>query len=300
MKPSADYPYRSEAAKVACFAYLDSLAARQWPIASEERTVPTTYGATFVRISGPVAAPPLVLLPGAASTSLMWAPNVQALSTGCRTFAVDQVGEFGKSLCSRPVRSFKDLVLWLNELLDGLGLARAVNLAGMSYGGALVAQYALHFPGRLNKLVLLAPGATVLRVRAEFVVRLIFAAVHSRRGLPSFIRWIFADMARKDPQWIDATLEQLFTNMRCVQRRKTPFPAVLTDAEWDNLKPPALFLVGEHEVIYSAEKAVSRLKRVAPGVTAEIVPGAGHDLTVVQPEIVNRRILEFLRPPQNA
>ena len=55
-----------------------------------------------------------------------------------------------------------------------------------------------------------------------------------------------------------------------------------------------LFLVGEHEKIYSPRAAVRRLERVAPGVRAEIVPGAGHDLTFVQPGLVAARVLEFL------
>ena len=50
---------------------------------------------------------------------------------------------------------------------------------------------------------------------------------------------------------------------------------------------PALFLVGEHEVIYSPDKAVAWLKRVAPSVTAEIVRDAGHDRTMVQAEAVS-------------
>src|SRR5207302_8885780 len=97
MGPAPYFPYRSEAARQVCFAYLDSLAAREWPIASEQRFVPTTDGETFVRISGPEGAPPLVLLHGATATSLMWAPNIAALSAEYRTFAVDQIGEFGRS-----------------------------------------------------------------------------------------------------------------------------------------------------------------------------------------------------------
>jgi pimeloyl-ACP methyl ester carboxylesterase len=292
-------PYRSEAARDSCFAYLDSRAAREWPIASQERTVPTSYGPTFVRISGPTSAPPLVLLPGAATPSLMWVPNIQALSAQYHTFAVDQIGDFGRSICTKPLRRYNDLLAWLNEVFDGLDLRGGVNLAGISFGGALAAEYALHFPGRLNKVVLLAPGATVLGLRAEFVLRLIFAALASRRCLPSLIRWMFADSVRKDPEWVDATLEQLFMNMRSV-RRKIPNPKVWTDAEWGNLSVPTLFLVGEHETIYSAEKAVRRLKRVAPQVSAEIVPGAGHDLTFVQAAMVNQRIREFLKQERAA
>lgn len=200
-----------------------------------------------------------------------------------------------RAFASKPIRSLDDLLAWLNEFLDGLELAGGVNLAGMSYGGASAAQYALHFPERLNKVVLLAPAATVLRTSAEFWVRMMLLAIVRRRGLPWFFRWIFADMARKDPQWIDSVLEGLFIGMRSVQRHKAVMPPVLTDAEWGSLRPPALFLVGEHEVIYSAEKAVARLKRVAPKVQAEIIPGAGHDLTFAQAEVVNQRILEFLQ-----
>jgi pimeloyl-ACP methyl ester carboxylesterase len=57
---------------------------------------------------------------------------------------------------------------------------------------------------------------------------------------------------------------------------------------------PILFMVGENEKIYAARKAVLRLQRVAPQITAEIIPGAGHDFTVVQADMVNRKVLDFL------
>jgi pimeloyl-ACP methyl ester carboxylesterase len=290
------YPYLSEAARDTCFAYLDSLAASQWPVASETRSVPTSYGPTFVRISGPAGAPPVVLLPGAGATSLMWAPNIDSLSTSCRTFAVDQIGEFGKSTCLNPIQSLSELLAWLDQFIDALQLPTPVSLVGMSYGGALAAQYALHFPQKLQKLVLLAPGATVLRPPAEFWGRLLLVAFDRHKRLPWFMRWIFADAARTHPEWVDGVLEQLSLNMSNVQRHRPPMPPVLTDAELARLAMPTLFLVGEHEVIYPAERAVRRLKRVAPRITAEIIPGAGHDLIIVQAARVNQRILQFLQP----
>src|SRR6516164_6462452 len=66
--------------------------------------------------------PPLVLLPGACSTSLMWAPNIKALSEACRTFAVDQIGDSGRTICTKPVRHLNDLLFWLDELFDALKL----------------------------------------------------------------------------------------------------------------------------------------------------------------------------------
>jgi len=270
------------------------LAARQWPVKSEECIVPTAYGGTFVRISGPANAPPLVLLHGAASTSLMWSPNIEALSAEYRTFAVDQVGEFGRSICTTPVQRLDDLMTWLNELFDGLELRNGVNLMGISYGGALTAQFALRFPERLNRAVLLAPGMTVLRVTNEFIVRTTLTMLSSRWFLPRFLRWIFPVMARKDPKWVDDIIEQSLLNFRNLQPRKIIIPPVLSDAEWRSLRVPVLFLVGEHEKIYSPEKAVQRLRRVAPQIRAEIVPGGGHDLTVAQADLVNQKILEYL------
>jgi pimeloyl-ACP methyl ester carboxylesterase len=291
----AYFPYRSEAAKQVCLQYLDSLAARQWPVDSEKRIVPTRFGGTFVRISGPVDAPPLVLLHGAASTSLMWAPNIKALSAEYRTFAVDQIGEFGRSICTTPVQCLDDLMTWLNELFDGLGLRNGVNLMGISYGGALTAQYALRFPERLNRALLLAPGMTVLRVTNEFIVRTALIMLSSRWFLPRYLRWIFPVMAREDPKWVDGVIEQSFLNFRNLQPRKIIIPPVLSDAEWRGLRVPVLFLVGEHERIYSPEKAVQRLKRVAPQVRADTIPGAGHDLTVARADLVNQKILEYLK-----
>lgn len=288
------YPWRTALARNRCLMYLDELAATQWPIASQERRIPTSFGATFVRISGPSDAPLLLLLHGAATTSLMWSPNIEALSRDYRTVAVDQIGEFGRSECTRPPRSMQDLVTWLDELIAALTPRAPLRVAGMSYGGALAVQYALRFPQRVEKMVLLAPGATVLRPPAQFWLRLFALAITRRKGLPAFCRWIFADMARKSPQWIDSTVELLSINMQNIQRHKTPVPPVLTDAEWSSLRPPTLFLVGENEVIYHARAAVRRLQRVASQVTAEILPGAGHDLLFAQTAAVTKRILEFL------
>jgi pimeloyl-ACP methyl ester carboxylesterase len=62
-----------------------------------------------------------------------------------------------------------------------------------------------------------------------------------------------------------------------------------------SISVPALFLVGENEKLYSARKAIHRLNRVAPQIQTEIILNAGHDLTIVQAELVNRKVLEFLK-----
>ena len=46
--------------------------------------------------------------------------------------------------------------------------------------------------------------------------------------------------------------------------------------------------------MYSASKAIERLRRSAPNIQTALVPDAGHDLTVVQAELVNETVLDFL------
>jgi pimeloyl-ACP methyl ester carboxylesterase len=93
---------------------------------------------------------------------------------------------------------------------------------------------------------------------------------------------------------IEDGVDELMTATRCFELAKFPAPTVLKDEEWQSIQVPALFLVGENEVIYSAQQAVQRLNAVAPHIQTEVIPGAGHDLTFVQPEMVNQKIVEFL------
>src|SRR5918996_4979145 len=132
--------------------YLAHYAAREtsWPIESETRTVVTEHGATFLRVSGPVGAPPLVLLPGGQSTSLIWRWVIAPLSERFRTYALDAIYDQGRSVPARPMRDVADLTAWLDGVLDGLGLTDGVHMAGMSDGAYATAEYALHAPRRLR------------------------------------------------------------------------------------------------------------------------------------------------------
>jgi pimeloyl-ACP methyl ester carboxylesterase len=51
---------------------------------------------------------------------------------------------------------------------------------------------------------------------------------------------------------------------------------------------------GRTKKIHSAQAAVRRLNRVAPQVKTESIPGAGHELTIVQADFVVGKVLEFL------
>jgi len=287
------HPFKSEEGKSKYLELYESVA-KLWPVPSETRMVDTSYGKTFVRISGPKDAPPLVLLHGMSSNSLMWLNYVEALSKDYRTYAIDDIYGNGRSIYTKTVKDSSDFVNWLNELFNALELENNINLAGMSYGGWQTSQYALRFPERLNKIVLIAPAATVQPISSGFTIRAFLSIIPIEYFFKSFMRWIFEDYIKKDKKTAERMIYSMILASKCYKSRRMIAPTVLDDKELKNIKVPVLFMVGENEKIYSAKKALQRIKEVSPQIKTELIPGAGHDLMAVQAELVNKKVLEFL------
>jgi pimeloyl-ACP methyl ester carboxylesterase len=171
----------------------------------------------------------------------------------------------------------------------------------MSYGGWIAALYALRFPERVRRVVLLAPGGTVLRFSSWFYVRVMYHALRlpgsQGDAFQRTLRWIFSDMVASGEAgraYVEEEVAAVLKSGRLFALPRLVWPTVLDDAAWRRWSVPALFLVGEHEKIYPPRAALRRLARVAPGIRAEIVPGAGHDLTFVKPGLVAAKVLAFL------
>jgi len=162
------HPFRSASKRDRYLENYDARASR-WPVPSKEVYVDTSWGKTFVRISGPEGGPPLVLLPGANATGLKFAPNVGAWAQHYRVYTVDTIFDFGRSIYIRNLQTPEDFVDWLDELLVRLGLPEDVNLLGLSCGGWIAGRYGLAHPERLKRLVLVAPAATVAWFSSDFI-----------------------------------------------------------------------------------------------------------------------------------
>jgi pimeloyl-ACP methyl ester carboxylesterase len=260
----------------------------------------TSYGRTFVRVSGPAEAQPLVLLHGIGGSSLQWEPNIEALSASFRTFAVDTIYDNNRSVYTFIFKTPDDFVGWLDELFDTLRIGTRIKLVGLSYGGWLTSRYALSRPERLDRIVLIAPVATVMPLRFDWIWRAALCAIPHRYFVGRFMDWMLEDLARGGAEGralLEEETESGFLALQSFKPRPLVNPTVLTDEEWRSLGVPVLFLVGENEKLYPAREAVMRLAEVAPRIRTEILPDCGHALTLLQAEMVNRRILDFLRTP---
>lgn len=295
MKPPF-HPFRSAQARSEYQAlYLER--AKAWPVASETKLIETPSGQTFVRISGRVTDPPLILLPGSKGTSLTWIPNIAALSAHYRIYALDSLYDFGLSVSQRDIKKPDDLLTWLHEVLEVLVPEVPLSLVGLSYGGWLASQYALRFPERLHKIVLISPAQTVLPVSAH----LLFRALLTLMPLPGFRKqfyyWLLNDTVQSGETgkaYVDDAVADWAVAERCFKSLPMIPATVLNDKVLADFRVPCLFLVGENEKIYPAHKALQRLNHVAPQIKTEIIQNAGHDSWVVQADVVTRKILDFL------
>jgi pimeloyl-ACP methyl ester carboxylesterase len=99
----------------------------------------------------------VLLLHGKNFCAAYWEPTIRALvSKGYRAIVPDQIG-FGKS--SKPEHfqfTFQELATETRALLDSLHIDK-VSVVGHSIGGMLATRFALLFPDRVERLVLVNP-----------------------------------------------------------------------------------------------------------------------------------------------
>ena len=119
----------------------------------------TIYGAK-IRYLEAGSGPVVILLHGLGADSSSWQSNITALAQKYRVIAPDQIG-FGKS--DKPFINYRvgTLVDFLNGLMKELKVDRAA-LVGNSLGGFTAAAFALAYPEKVDKLVLVdAAGYSV-------------------------------------------------------------------------------------------------------------------------------------------
>ena len=142
-------------------------------VALAARVSPVTCGAAFAFAAGPAQAPAhkqievfgqkinyietgsgpnVILLHGLGDDLSVWEQTVPSLSSKYRVWVMDQIG-FGQS--DKPLINYRVSVLveFLNAFCKKLGIEKAT-LVGNSLGGWVAAAFALAYPDKVEKLVL--------------------------------------------------------------------------------------------------------------------------------------------------
>jgi pimeloyl-ACP methyl ester carboxylesterase len=262
----------------------------QWPVPVESVALPSVFGTTHVNICGPRDGEPLVLLHGRGATSTVWFANVGELSRTHRVYAVDAIGDAGRSVGDgRPVDGPAGFMDWLDGLFDALDLDSA-SLCGHSYGGWMALEYALHTPQRVRRLALLDPTDCFAGLTMSYRLHAVPIFVRPSPGrMRAFVEWETAGTG-VDPAWLKLLcLGRGFPSAKIVMpRRPTP----------DRLRAstvPTLLLLAEKSRAHDIHKVSATARELVPDVVTTVLPGVSHHaMPTERPEQLNRALGAFL------
>ena len=265
---------------------------------------------TFYLESGPVSAPPVVLVHGLGATNASMLPLIPALSRDYHVLVPDLPGHGGTQATGDAHRAAY-LGNWLLAFLRQTCERPAV-LVGNSLGGRTALQAALDSPYDVRGLVLLCPAVAFRRLRQLVpVVRLVrdevaVLPIRFPRGMATRgLRKLFADPSRLPEPWCDAAIDEFLRVLAIRANRLAVFSAlrhVYLDEPfgdggfWDRLptlRPPALFLWGDADVLVPS--GFSRfVEQALPQASSVVLPGCGHVPQFEHPELTARLTRDFI------
>ncbi|MFD7735239.1 alpha/beta fold hydrolase [Kitasatospora phosalacinea] len=269
----------------------------RWPVPVDTLDLDTPWGTTRVNAAGPPDAPPLLLLHGGGATAASWWANAAGLARTARLYAVDRIGEAGRSAAGdrTPPRSVDDLHRWLDTVLDALGTERA-DLCGHSYGGWIALGYALRRPDRVSRLALLDPTGCFTGYRPSYLLHAApMLARPSERRARAFLAWETGGVPL-DPDW--TRLYGLAATFPAVRPVTGPRP---TPAALAALEAPCLLLPAADSRTHHPGTLATRAAGLLPRARVRTLAGVSHHgLPYLRPAELDAELTAFLSPSSPA
>ncbi|MBF6210982.1 alpha/beta fold hydrolase [Nocardia puris] len=278
--------FTNDKAEAAFLRAYDAISAR-WPVPYTDLDIETSFGTTRVRKSGSGDHAPLVLLSGMPGNCLFWQPFIEELARDRVVYALDIMGWPGRCRQTAPIRDQDDIIGWLAETLDGLGVDR-VHLAGYSVGAWLAALVGTKHSDRLASLSMLEPGgATFAKPKWSLLLKLLAAGLWpTDRRMRKIAALLTPSVALDDEAWAMAKAGRKF-------RLALPWERPLTDDQLRALTAPLLVLFARDTVVNDPEIGARRLRDHVPSADVETYPDVGHDLLWARTDTVIPRFLAF-------
>lgn len=252
----------------------------------------------------------VILLHGGGGSVEFWLYNVGALAQHHRVYAVDMVGS-GRSDKPPASYSLTYQAQFIKDFMAALSI-ESTTLIGNSMGGGVALQFALMFPQKVEKLVLvdsLGLGkeiAIAIRLATlPFVVKLLRP---SRSMIAPMLKQNFYDSTLIPAEWIElrypifalpdrkqALLALARTNFGVFGVRRQVFSSIVT--QLPSITAPTLIVWGKQDRILPITHAHIAAKAL-PNARLHIFDPCGHHPHLERPKEFNALVLEFLANEQ--
>jgi 4,5:9,10-diseco-3-hydroxy-5,9,17-trioxoandrosta-1(10),2-diene-4-oate hydrolase len=249
----------------------------------------------------------IVLLHGGGPGASSWtnfSRNIAVLAQHFHVLAVDQPG-YGHSDKRAEHGQFNRFAATaLKGLFDHLALER-VPLVGNSLGGGTAVRFALDYPDRAGRLVLMGPGGLGVNLFSpdptEGVKRLNkFAMAPTRENLEAFLRVMVYDRKLITPELVDArfalasTPESLAATIAMGKSFSgADFEAGMMWREVYRLRQRVLLIWGREDRVNPLDGALVALKTI-PRVQLHVFGQCGHWVQVEKFDEFNKLTIDFL------
>ncbi|GAA5048551.1 4,5:9,10-diseco-3-hydroxy-5,9,17-trioxoandrosta-1(10),2-diene-4-oate hydrolase [Nocardia callitridis] len=252
--------------------------------------------------------PTIVLLHGGGPGASSWSNfsrNIAVLAEHFHVLAVDQPG-YGRS--DKPTEHpqyFVHSASALHDLLDHLEITERVHLLGNSLGGGAAVRFALDYPDRAGKLVLMGPGGLSTNLFAPDPtegVKLLgkFSYQPTRENLEAFLRIMVFDQKLITDELIDERFAAASTPESLAAARAMGKSFASADFEkgmlWRDaykLRQPVLLIWGREDRVNPLDGALIATK-VIPRVQLHVFGGCGHWAQLEKFTEFNRLTIDFL------
>lgn len=243
----------------------------------------------------PGGSPVVVLLHGLGVNSKSWLLQIPALSqSGCRIIAPDLPG-FGQS-CQVPFSSFQQVSNELSAMLGSLTANRLI-LVGISMGGILALQLTLDHPQMVDKLVLVNSMAKLeINKPLLWPYYLLRYFMIQFKGLDSQAELVATRLFPnpKDSLFRQAAVESIMeADLASYRLAMKSIARFNVEKRLGEILCPILVVTGENDTTLPLATQ-RRISERIPQAVHVLIKDAGHAVTIDQPEIFNRTLLEFL------
>lgn len=241
---------------------------------------------------------PLLIFNGIGANFELVFPFMEAMD-GIEMIIFDIPG-IGRSEMSWKPRRFAGLAQLTSKLLDRLGYPE-VDVAGVSWGGALAQQFARQYPTRCRRLILAATsaGAFMIPGRPKALSKMI---TPQRYLSPAYMQRAAGDIyggeARRDPGIITDHTSRIIAPKFMGYLYQLAAGAGWTSIHWlHRLKQPTLVMAGSEDPLVPPANA-RIISLLVPNNRLFMVPGGGHLFMLHSIQIVAPVIREFLTAAQ--
>jgi pimeloyl-ACP methyl ester carboxylesterase len=255
-----------------------------------------TAGITHYEIAGADTAKAIILVHGFSVPTYIWGATFDSLVQ--QGFRVVRYDEFGRGFSDRPDVAYTPEFYrrQLADLIRSLKLKTPVDIAGLSFGGAVVTDFAVHYPSLIDKMILIDPVYRFRKIDgAEIIVNYSMATHPDKQAGGQLEDFKYPEQF---PDWVNQYKVQMqykgFRHALISTLINYPGDTIVSNYQkLDTFNKNVLLIWGKEDQTVTFNFSDSLRKHLKVDFFA--VDDAGHLPHLEKPLVANQKIASFLK-----